>query len=127
MRPREQAENLDAAIDCFERAFDDDALFDAIAERLKIMEAADRTVVRARLNERLGTLARSDEQQVRVLLHRVSFLSDHSRLDGLASLEQDLGRAQAHGLQALALRLPDTWRTGYLGSRHHPAKLPDIV
>lgn len=102
MRPREQAENLDAAIAGFERAGADDALFDAIVQRLEIMEVADRTVVRAGLNARLGSLARSEEQQLRAMLYRASFLSDHSQLASLPDLQDGLRRAQALGLQALA-------------------------
>ena len=97
MRPREQAEHLDAAIECYEQAAADEPLFRAIATRLDIFEVADRTVVRSRLLERLGELARTEEQALNVLLHRLAFRSAHAQGDSLAGLQDGLRRARSIG------------------------------
>ena len=102
MRPRETAAFLDAAIECFEPVADRDALFDAIEERLQVIEAADRNVVRPALNVRLGELAQSEEQRLRVLLYRHAFLSQHHAQDALERLEHGVARARALGLLRLA-------------------------
>ena len=97
MRPREEAEHLDAAIECFDQAGADEPLFRAIAMRLDVFEVADRTVVRSRLLERLDRLARSEEQALHVLVHRLSFRSAHAQVDVLAALQDGLRRARALG------------------------------
>ena len=102
MRPRETAGFLDSAIECLERADDRDALFNAIEERLQVIEAMDRNVVRPALNIRLGELAQSEEQQLRVLLYRHAFLSQHHAQGALVSLERGVARARALSLPRLA-------------------------
>ena len=97
MRPREEAEHLDAAIECYDKAGADEPLFRAITTRLDIVEVADRTVVRSRLVERLAKLERTEEQALHVLLRRLSFRSDHAQADSLAGLQDGLRRARAIG------------------------------
>ena len=97
MRPREQAESLDSAIECYDKAGADEPLFRAITTRLDIFEVADRTVVRSRLLDRLAELACSEEQALHVLLHRLSFRSAHAQADSLAGLQDGLKRARAIG------------------------------
>ena len=97
MRPREEAEHLDAAIECYDKAGADEPLFRAIAMRLDIVEVADKAVVRSRLLERLAKLARTEEQALHVLLRRLAFRSDHVQADGLAGLQEGLRRARAIG------------------------------
>ncbi|MEO7116794.1 MAG: AAA family ATPase [Caldimonas sp.] len=102
MRPRETAEFLDAAIECFGKGDDSYALFDAIDERLLVLEAPDRNMVRPGLNERLAELANSEVQRLRVLLHRYSFLGQHQQIDPLEHLLEGLQRAHALALPRLA-------------------------
>ena len=101
MRPREEAESLDAAIECYEKAGADELLFRAITTRLDIFEVADRTVVRSRLLDRLAKLARTEKQSLQVLLHRLAFRSAHAQVDSLAGLQDGLRRARAIGEQGL--------------------------
>ena len=101
MRPREEAEQLDAAIECYGKAGADEPLFRAIATRLDIVEVADRTVVRLRLLEYLAKLARTEEQALHVLLRRLSFRSAHVQGDSLAELQDGLRRARAIGNRRL--------------------------
>ncbi len=126
VRPREQAEFLDAAIECFETAGDDGPLFDAIEERLKVPEVADRALVRGRLNERLAALASTEEQQIRVLLYQGSFLSDHARIDSLPRLADGLRRARALGQTALAFEFAETI-AHLLGSHARLAEAVDLL
>jgi len=99
---RQQAEFLDAAAGCFERCGCDDDLFNALEQRLQVVEVADRVNVRGRLNTRLTALARSEEQQVRALLQRVGFGNEHSKSQGIAELRDGMQRAQALNLLQLA-------------------------
>lgn len=101
MRPLEHAECLDAAIECYEKASAEEPLFRAIAMRLQIVEVADRTMVRARLLERLGALACTEEQSLHVLLHGLSFRSDHAQAESLKGLREGLRRARAIGERTL--------------------------
>ncbi len=102
MRPRETSEFLDAAIECFGKNHDRDALFGAIDERLQVLESSDRNMVRPGLNERLAELAGNEVQRLRVQLHRYSFLGQHQLLDPLEHLLEGLRRARALALPRLA-------------------------
>ena len=116
LRARESAEFLDAAIGCFESAHDDDALFDAIDDRLQVLEAPDRAKVRPALNERLSTLAQSEVQKLRVLLHRYSFSGQHFQIDRLEHLQDGLRRAEALSLPRLAFDFAEP--AAYLMASH---------
>ena len=102
VRPREQAEFLDAAAGCFERCGSDHDLFDAVNERLDVESVADRVSVRGRLVARLQTLAGTEVEHVWALLRRVSFASEHAQLRGLQELKDGLRRAQAIDEERLA-------------------------
>ena len=108
---RQQAEFLDAAAECFERCDCDDDLFNALEQRLQVVEVADRVNVRGRLNTRLTALARSEEQQVRALLQRVCFASEHSKSHGMAELRAGMQRAQALNLLQLAFEFCEPMAT----------------
>ncbi|MDP9046330.1 MAG: AAA family ATPase [Pseudomonadota bacterium] len=104
VRLREQAEFLDAAADCFLRSGSNDDLFNALDQRLDVESVADRVTVRGGLVTRLESLARTEEQQVRALLHRISIAGEHAQSLGLVELNDGLRRSRALRQNHLAFK-----------------------
>ncbi len=116
-RPTEQCQLLDSAAACFERAGEDDLLFDALETRQTISAAPDRAATRLARMSRLEALARTEEQRLKALLCRQGWESDHGHTESVDIGLDAIDRALALGRPALACEFarPTAWRLAMRG------------